>query len=492
MIGSMDRGRERVAIVLAVAIFASLSIAGSLTSEGFLEADACTHYLYARFAFEHPHFFVNIWGRPICTGIYALPAAMAGRFGVHLTSLALALGCGLIAWRIAREQYYRWPALALIFTLCQPLVFLHSFSELTELPFAFLLILAFWCYQRRLWLLMAAIVAVTPLSRPEGFGFLVLAALALVAHRRTRWLLILPLPLLIWNHAGWILYAKEGHWWRWLIDQWPYSSKSLYKPGNLFHFVALMPAVVSPFVFPATCFGVWRCMRQKVDGQPHTAGRGWTDPALLVAAVPLMILIGHSVLYALGKMASSGEIRYMLIVAPFWGLLTARGWEWIFHRLGARRPLLWAGVAALLPIAFNAYYKVLPIVFDVDWKRAQRAVWWYRNSGVARDFPRIATAHQAIYYFLDVATTDGRHVVEWRKDVLASTPAGTLVLWHPMYSIYNSDANRAVPLEELLVAGWIDVTSSAPTMGPGWHILLSPKDAGGSDARETQRSLLPP
>ena len=40
----------------------------------------------------------------------------------------------------------------------QPLVFLHSFSELTELPFAFLLTLGFWAYQRRQFLLMAFVM----------------------------------------------------------------------------------------------------------------------------------------------------------------------------------------------------------------------------------------------------------------------------------------------------------------------------------------------
>src|SRR5262245_49725548 len=89
---------ELLPILLAIGIFASLSLVSSVTSEGFLEADACTHYLYARFAFQQPHFLVNVWGRPVCTGIYAIPAALGGRSGVHLMSLALAIGCGLIAY----------------------------------------------------------------------------------------------------------------------------------------------------------------------------------------------------------------------------------------------------------------------------------------------------------------------------------------------------------------------------------------------------------
>ena len=39
----------------------------------------------------------------------------------------------------------------------------------------------------------------------------------------------------------------------------------------------------------------------------------------LVAFLPLMILVVHSLLYRPGRMASNGEPRYMLVVAPFWG-----------------------------------------------------------------------------------------------------------------------------------------------------------------------------
>src|SRR5688572_29182027 len=107
--------RTRLAVALAVLIFGSLSLAAGLMSDGFLEADACTHYLYARFALEEPHYFANVWGRPLCTTVYAIPAAVAGRTGVRVASLLIALAIGFVAMRIARLQNYRWPALALVF-----------------------------------------------------------------------------------------------------------------------------------------------------------------------------------------------------------------------------------------------------------------------------------------------------------------------------------------------------------------------------------------
>jgi hypothetical protein len=85
--------------------------------------------------------------------------------------LALALTCAAVAYLIAVGQRFRWPALAAIFTLAQPLVFLHSFSELTELPFAATIALAFLAYQRRQFLIMVVLLKLKALMKSAtGFG----------------------------------------------------------------------------------------------------------------------------------------------------------------------------------------------------------------------------------------------------------------------------------------------------------------------------------
>src|SRR5205085_9632724 len=103
----------------------------------------------------------------------------------------------------------------------QPVFFLHSFSELTEIPFALVLMLGFLAYQRRQWLAMAVLISLLPLGRPEGFGFILMAAVALLAHRRARYLIVLPLPFLAWNFFGYLLTdAPPGlHWSKWILHR---------------------------------------------------------------------------------------------------------------------------------------------------------------------------------------------------------------------------------------------------------------------------------
>src|SRR5438105_2978355 len=85
------RAKRMAPVLIAIAIFAALSLYEAVKSDGFLEADSCTHYIYARYAFAQPHLFVNIWGRPVCTGVYSIGAHLAGRIGVRATSLLIAI-----------------------------------------------------------------------------------------------------------------------------------------------------------------------------------------------------------------------------------------------------------------------------------------------------------------------------------------------------------------------------------------------------------------
>ena len=53
------------AVAIAAVLFCVLSTVAGVTSKGFLEADACTHYQYARFVWQEPYRLIDVWGRPV-------------------------------------------------------------------------------------------------------------------------------------------------------------------------------------------------------------------------------------------------------------------------------------------------------------------------------------------------------------------------------------------------------------------------------------------
>ncbi|HEY1684792.1 MAG TPA: hypothetical protein VGG19_08520 [Tepidisphaeraceae bacterium] len=459
--------------VIAIIIFSALSLWVGKLSDGFLEADACTHYQYARWCWQEPSYLINVWGRPFCTAIYAVPALLADRAGTKIACLLIALITAVLTWRIAIWQKYRWPALAGIFVLAQPLVFLHSFSTLTELPFAMLLAAAFLMYCQKRWWAVALLAGLLPLARPEGFAFLVLAAIVLIAHRRPYWVALLIVPLLVWSVIANHIEPDPNGWWRWIPDHWPYAEKSLYASGSIWHFIGLLPVIASPLLLPFLLIGFWQDL-------PYFRQHWLHDHKLrcdlLIALIPLAILAGHSWLYYRGAMASSGEVRYMLIVAPFWALLTERGWDWCLGRFKSPHPYLLAGIASLLPISVNFIYPVLPLHFDANWQHARRITQWYEQSGIAQQYPKIVSAHPGILYFLHTSPNDPDHSVPWNRQSIANDPPGTVLIWDDIYSLYNADNNLVIRRSQIEKAGWILYrveTEGAPPYSHTWAIYLS-------------------
>jgi hypothetical protein len=510
-------GSNYVAILLASLLFSGLSAYLASTSESDLEADATTHFLMARYALKEHHYLTDVWGRPLCTAVYALPARIGtveqGRFATRLTSLAMALIVAAVTYLIAKRQGFRRPALVWLLLLAQPVFFLHSFSELTEIPFAIVLMLAFLAYQRKQWLAMAALTGLLPLGRPEGFGFIVMAAAALLAHRRARWLWILPLPFLAWTYAGWFIEATAPSmpplpWYRWLFNarwptwvfrRWPYSYQSMYGRGFPLSFVGRLPVLVGPLIFPFTLVGLALELRWLL---PERRASGWIAwlrglsherrCEFWIVLIPLSILIVHSILWWRGKMGSNGELRYLVIVGPFFAIAGARGWEWIWTRFDWKAPLLWAGVAALLPASVNKFYKVVPLKLYEEGIVARDVARWYgSDAALRRDFPRIMPTMQQVYFYMDLSQTDKQRTLQAMKPLVEEAPPGTLMVWDPIYGQHNSNSELCNTPEEIEEAGWIPYRRFA-CADKYAVVYLSPKTAKGKETAAKYHPELPP
>ena len=481
--------RSRRVALTATLVFSSLWLAAAAASAGFGPADGCMHFLFARFALRDPHNFVDMWARPLCTLLYAFPAAIGGRMGACTMSWLVALGCACVAWRVAQGQKLRLPVLAFIFTLCQPLLFLHTLTAMTELPFALVLGAAFLAFQSRRGLLAALLISLTPLGRPEGFGFLLLGAIAFTLARQWAAVAILPIGLILWDLAGWVIGRCEGSWWKWLPGHWPYAGTSMYGHGNPLTFVAVLPVVVSPLVLPAMLVGIQQSLKRSTTPGRDSSASHLARCRALTALIPLFVLLVHSYLYAAGKMASDGEARYLLVVAPFWGVLAARGWEWLTDQFHVRFPLRWAAFAALTPIIANVARPVVPLRPPPDWYVARRFAEWYRSGEVQWRYPKIGASHPAVFYHLDRSPTDGRGIVEWKRESLLFPEPGTLLVWDPICGNKNASPDRAVDVKDLVQAGWVenegaDAFLNAPPVerageevgAPGpWHVLMFPE-----------------
>ncbi len=474
--------------VIAMLVFGTISAWAAKASDGFVEADGCTHYLYARFAVDHPYLLVNVWARPLVTGINALPAYYFRRLGVRLTSLAMGLICAFATYRIAINQRYRLPMIAALFLIAQPLFFVHSFSELTELPFAMVVILAFWAYQKREWMVMTVLLSITPLGRPEGFGFILAAAVALICHRKWWWLIIIPIPLVLWSWTGWVAYGAysqpaEVKWWKWLIMNWPYEANSNYGSGPIYHYLRYLPSIAGPLLVPAAIFGAHWCLKNgklfgtytipgiasvKSDEDNH---RRTCD--FVIAALPLGILLVHTIFWFFGKF-SGGELRYMLVVGPFWALMTSRGWEHFCRRASVRVTILSAIALTTAPALVNLAYQVVPVDYVRPELIARQVTNWYQHDETAQKlFPRVLSPQPSFFYMMDLCPSGDPKIVTWTRDAVENPPPGTLMVYEPILATFNSDKRMVLNPDSIAKGKWIKLRE----FQDGWAIYLSPLDA---------------
>jgi hypothetical protein len=504
----------RTLVFTTAILYLVLSTVLNFLSKGFLEADGVTHYLYSRFAFQNPAYFADVWGRPVRMLIHAVPAHFFGLHGVRAASLVCVLITAWLVVRIAKKLDWRAPAYAAFFLLIQPLLFLHSFSELTEVPFALLGALAMLTLLHRQWWIFALICGAMPASRPEGAGFVLLAIAMLILHRKWYWLPLVAVPILIWNTYGWIMWGSDsGPWHLWLVHQFPYSAKSLYDAGPIYRFLAVLPFVVSPIAVPAILIGSWGLIGSTwgthLEGAAPAApfGASGTDsvqstdvtvnrhPAsqerrpplvrvlfdlntqtnLLIFAIPWGILAVHSYLHYSGKMSSSGEPRYLLAAAPFWALLAARGWPMIIDRFRVPKPALIAGLGALIPVAVDLTYPVVPLKPQPDATLCAEIAKWYQTSPYAKDYPIVYGTHPLVYLYTD------RPIQDIKAKVIAHPPKGAFFVFDSMYASYNSDPERKVTQAMFDAAGWKKVETGFGLKDQVWQIYLSPESAATND-----------
>lgn len=93
--------------------------------------DSIAHFLHAKYALKHPHLFFSHWGKSIFT-LLSFPFAQFGFAGMKVFNLLVSLATMALTYQTARHLKYPNYALIGLLWLFAPLVFVLTFSGLTE------------------------------------------------------------------------------------------------------------------------------------------------------------------------------------------------------------------------------------------------------------------------------------------------------------------------------------------------------------------------
>ena len=215
---SIEWNRNSSAAAMAMALVAVVNVyVAFVTPVPAGGQDSWNHYLYARWAVQHPALLLDQWGKPFFT-LLALPFAQLGIGAVLLLNHLCVLGTAWLSYLTARKLGMKNPWMVIFLFAWQPIVLANVHSALTEPSNALVLVWICYLFAGNRWKTATIVASFLPVIRSEGF--VLLGAIGVFLVLRNRW------KYLPWASVGVLTYGVVGaivsKQWNWLIVKNPY------------------------------------------------------------------------------------------------------------------------------------------------------------------------------------------------------------------------------------------------------------------------------
>ncbi len=450
-----------------IAVFALVGIALVLLYHDAEQQDSGYHYLFARWAWQHPTYFVGVWARPLFTFLYSIPAQFgypAAKFFTVLISLAT----GWQTFRLAQKLNFERTELSVPFLFLQPSFFALISVVLTETLFALLFVIGLRFHisgKIRTGILIASLLI---LVRPEGFFVAVLWGLWVLfdrRDRRSRWrrmpeISILSSGMILWWLAAYSITGDA----LWIVHDWPSEWQADGKAngtGPIWWYFALLPLIVGPLLIVPFIYGLAGLLRQR--------------EFIYGTSSFLVLFILHSLMYMEGWFGSAGYPRYLVCISPAIAIITLAGWNRLVERARSTvSKTVTAGVIAASTVFCLLYYD--------GWQYTRDAVaieemhGWFRSN--EKPVSRLICSQS---YMRILFNRDLREAPNFSRDrdynlnLIRQSPSGTLVFW-------DEDTGPKwfqMRAEDFELAGYVPLRSQSFNLG-GLFFTLSRRGYGGA------------
>ena len=455
----VDDSRRALIAVVFMAVIGVLLI---FLFPGSPEQDVDYHFLMARTAWVDHFYFVDVWGRPLFTTLFA-PVAALGFVPARFFALAISVAVAWQTYRLASDLDLSRAWLVIPLLLGQQTFFELYSSLFTEPLFALLLVIALRCHisgRVKSGMLVASLL---PLARPEGvfvclfWGLWVafdvwrlefgvrcladgerrdgLASEAVVKGQTSPCRLELqeatsdwPSTARILRRLGSIVILASGVvlWWLaallltgdslFILHNWPATwHTDMYGHGTFLSYAQRSQEFAGVILIVPFIVGLVRGFRSL----------SW----ILITSVFLVLFLLHSVFVKYGLFGEAGFPRYMVSVAPAIAVLTLQGWNTIFS-VKSLRPF--AAVAGWVVIIFS----ILQSVHYMDsmvWARDAVAIDDMANwlQSQHSSLPGLIWSNGRMCIVLNRNLKDSPPATNREKllSFLEKGPAGTIVFW---------------------------------------------------------------
>ncbi|OGX81773.1 hypothetical protein [Hymenobacter glacialis] len=427
---------RRAQLLLAVLLLLSVVMA-FITTNTYDSGDSIKHYLYARYAFEHPLNYLDSWAKPLFTLISSGPA-QAGFMGMKLFQCGVAAVSAWCAFVVARALRLPMPELAILFVYAAPDYFIIQFSGLTEPLFGLILVgsVTLAVTNRPGW--SAALISWLPFVRSEGFILIGLWVVYLTWRRQWRYLPLLVLGYVLFSAVGAVVLGEPG----WVFGRNPYATVSAYGHGDWTDFVFSLPGLLGHVLLLLVSIGGVRMVLDLL--YPERRQRPLFSAELLLVYGSISVFIAaHTIFWALGLFNSFGMTRVLTVTVPLFAVVALRGVAWV--SAGARTPTvqrrirLGAAAAAVLFLFLGTRQGLRwqrDFTRPPDQEVAENAAAWIRQTygentrPLAYELPYVAVATNNNFF-----DPNEHPVMSVGADgLVGALPVGTLLVWDDWFA----------------------------------------------------------
>ncbi len=285
--------------------------------------DSWNHYLYARWAWQHPELLLDQWGKPFFTAL-AMPFAQWGIGAVLLLNHLCVLATAWLSYLTARKLGLKNPWMVIFLFAWQPIVLANTHSALTEPSNALVLVWICYLFAGNRWKTATIVASFLPVIRSEGFVLLGAILVFLAFRKRWRYMPWAAVGVALYGVVGAIIHKQ----WNWLIVQNPYVRQETdggfdAGHGSFWHYAMhqreIMGIIVAVLCLVSLAFVVLYVFKRlnKKTPAPNSQIALWLWWPLLG-----FFFVAHSVLWWKGAMGSHGLVRVFVTVSPIMALLS--------------------------------------------------------------------------------------------------------------------------------------------------------------------------
>lgn len=396
--------------------------------------DSIAHYLFAKYAPEHPGLFFHHWAKPVFV-LLASPFAQFGFDGMKLFNVLASLSTIFLTYKIAERLNLKNSYAVAIMLIFSPMYFALTFSGLTEPLFALFLAAGIFLVTKRQYAAAVVLISFLPFVRSEGLIILGVFGIYILVKQKWKLIPLFGVGHLVYSIAGFAVH----HDLLWVFRKIPYARlDSIYGRGELSHFANQLFFILGLPAFILFLLGIISIIKDLVKKKTTRV-----MPVLVLGGF-ICFFLAHTLFWYYGIFGSMGLTRVFICVIPLMALMMLKGFNLLTEEIIPAKKNL----DVIFKAAILIYIAVFPftkthgaLVFDRDLRLSadQKAAMELSKYLYAQQTTLPLVAYQAPYLSvaLNIDPFDPSKRTELYPENIKNMKSGDLLIWDNHFALQD-------------------------------------------------------